>query len=272
MAYTGNQENMTKPKLIYYDMGKEVMAFTTTRQGGMGRGNYAEFNITHYCGDDPEVVKQNRMALCKLLDIEDNRLILPRQTHNTEICCVDENFLNLTAEERCEALEGVDAVVTNLPGICIGVSTADCIPVLIYDTVGHVVCAVHAGWRGTMARIVEKAIATMSAFYGSRPENIVAQIGPGIHIDDFEVGDEVYEAFLDADFDMLLISRHEKKWHIDLPQCNRLQILSCGVSDKAVFLSPICTYEHPDTHFSARRLGIQSGRLFSGIMVNAVGG
>ena len=202
MAYTGNQENITKPKLIYYDMGKEVTAFTTTRQGGMGRGNYAEFNITHYCGDDPEVVKQNRMALCKLLDIEDNRLILPRQTHNTEICCVDENFLNLTAEERCEALEGVDAVVTNLPGICIGVSTADCIPVLIYDTVGHVVCAVHAGWRGTVARIVEKAIATMSAFYGSRPENIVAQIGPGIHLDSFEVGDEVYESFAGEGFNM----------------------------------------------------------------------
>ena len=244
-----------------------MIAFTTTRQGGVGKGTYSEFNITHYCGDDPEAVRQNRRMLCQLLGIEDTHLILPRQTHQTNIRRVDEGFINLTEDERRIALEGMDAVVTNLSGVCIGVSTADCIPVLIYDPVRHVACAVHAGWRGTVARIVEKAIATMTAHYGSHPQDMVAQIGPGISLDNFEVGDEVYEAFLEAGFDMSSISHHEEKWHIDLPQCNRLQLLSCGVPDDAIFLSPLCTYQHPDTLFSARRLGIHSGRLFTGIVL-----
>lgn len=255
------------PRLIHYELGKDVIAFTTTRQEGVGKGAYSEFNITHYCGDDPEAVKQNRRALCQLLGIEDTHLILPRQTHQTNIRRVDEGFINLTEDERRVALEGMDAVVTNLSGVCIGVSTADCIPVLIYDPVRHVACAVHAGWRGTVARIVEKAIATMTAHYGSHPQDMVAQIGPGISLDNFEVGDEVYEAFLEAGFDMSSISRHEQKWHIDLPQCNRLQLLSCGIPDDTISLSPLCTYQHPDTLFSARRLGIHSGRLFTGIVL-----
>lgn len=267
---------MNQPKVGFYDLAKDVLAFTTTRQGGYSTGPYGEFNITHYCGDNPETVRQNRKALCHLLNIEDDHLILPRQTHQTEIRIIDETFLSLNATERQEALEGVDGVITALPGVCIGVSTADCIPVLIYDPVKRVACAVHAGWRGTVARIVEKAITTMEAQYGAQPQDMVAQIGPGISLDSFEVGDEVYEAFKQADFNMAQISKRfstlhsspfTSKWHIDLPQCNRLQLIACGLPEGAVALSPICTYQHPDTHFSARRLGIHSGRLFTGIMI-----
>lgn len=261
---------MKQPKLEFYAIHKDVVAFTTTRQGGYSTGAYGEFNITHYCGDNPESVRQNRLVLCQLLNIENDHIILPRQTHHTEIRNIDEAFFLLNATERQEVLEGVDAIITNLPGVCIGVSTADCIPVLIYDPVRRVACAVHAGWRGTVARIVEKAISDMTAHYGSQPQDMVAQIGPGISLESFEVGDEVYEAFQKAGFDMPLISCRKQKWHIDLPQCNRLQLLACGLPDSAISLSPICTYQHPETHFSARRLGIHSGRLFTGILLKNI--
>jgi len=162
----------------------------------------------------------------------------------------------------------VDALMTNVKGVCIGVSTADCIPVLLYDPVQHAVCAIHAGWRGTVQRIVEKAVLRMGAVYGSHAEDIVAQIGPGIHLESFEVGDEVYEAFANEGFDMNTISKKYEKWHIDLPECNRQQLLGAGVPARNITVSPVCTFMQSDSYFSARRLGIQSGRIFTAIIIH----
>ena len=155
--------------------------------------------------------------------------------------------------------------MTNLPGLCIGVSTADCIPVLLYDEQQHAACAVHAGWRGTVQRIVDHAVTAMQLSYGTDPAQLRAVIGPGISLDSFEVGDEVYDSFAAAGFEMAAISRHDEKWHIDLPVCNQIQLQEAGV--RAIYLSGICTYQHADRYFSARRLGIQSGRIFTAIML-----
>ena len=270
---------MTKPFLHYYQLGEEITAFSTTRQGGYSEERYGEFNINRYCGDKEEAINHNRQALCELLSIDDHHLLMPHQVHLTEIAVVNEN---LDAN-----LEGVDALMTNLKEVCIGVSTADCIPVLLYDRKQQAVCAIHAGWRGTVQRIVEKAVAKMSAVYGTKAEDIVAQIGPGIHLESFEVGDEVYDAFAHEGFNMPAISRkypvkdssfkkdssfftlHSSfyKWHIDLPECNRLQLLSTGVPAHQITVSPICTFQQSDTFFSARKLGIQSGRIFTGIIL-----
>lgn len=266
---------MILPKLDYYEMGPNVTAFSTTRHGGYGTGNYAEFNINRYCGDSETNIRKNREALCSLLGISDDHLLMPHQVHLTKTARIDEALLSLTEEKRREALEGYDALMTDLRGVCIGVSTADCIPVLLYDKTHHAICAIHAGWRGTVARIVEKAIAEMKAVYGTCPEHIRAQIGPGIHLDSFEVGDEVYETFKQAGFDMPSIScrrvnaiNHHEKWHIDLPLCNRQQLLDSGVPSASIALSPFCTYQQSSRFFSARRLGINSGRIFTGIIRN----
>ena len=250
-----------QPVLHFYDFGEGVTAFSTTRQGGYSSGNYGEFNINRYCGDTKEAITRNRELLCELLGIDDSRLLMPHQVHETVIVAVEE-----TSQES--QLEGVDAVMTNVSGLCIGVSTADCIPVLLYDRVHRAVSAIHAGWRGTVKRIVEKTVAQMTAVYGSRPADIIAQIGPGIHIESFEVGDEVYDAFAAAGFTMETISRrYGEKWHIDLPECNRRQLLATGIPEAQISVSPICTYQHPDLYFSARRLSINSGRIFTGIVM-----
>ena len=259
-----------KPILKDYCMGEGVTAFSTTRQCGYSKGNYASFNINCYCGDEEEAIKKNREALCELLRIADDRLLMPHQVHLTEMTVVDEGLLRLSAEERHEALEGVDALMTNVKGVCIGVSTADCIPVLLYDPVQRAVCAIHAGWRGTVQRIVQVAVTQMTKAYGSRPQHLIAQIGPGISLDSFEVGDEVYETFAKAGFEMPMISRHDAKWHIDLPLCNRLQLEASGLPAQQISVASDCTFKQPDTWFSARRLGIQSGRIFTGIMLKEI--
>ena len=250
---------MISPQLTYYNMGTGVTAFSTTRQGGCSTGNYAAFNINGYCGDDEVHIAANKVALCGLLGIDSNRLVMPHQVHDCVVRRID--------GPQQGVMEGVDAVMTDVPQLCIGVSTADCIPVLLYDSTHRAVSAVHAGWRGTVLRIVQKTVEAMCHAYGTAPADLQAVIGPGISLDSFEVGDEVYDQFLSAGFDMQPISRREAKWHIDLPMCNRLQLMEAGIPADHIQMTNICTYQQYDRYFSARRLGIQSGRIYTGILI-----
>ena len=248
---------MNTPQLTYYKIGERVVAFSTTRQGGCSTGNYAGFNINAYCGDDPAHILENRRALAALLGLTEQSLVMPHQTHGTAVRRID--------ALPTATIEDTDAVMTNVAGLCIGVSTADCIPILLYDAVHHAACAVHAGWRGTVARIAVEAVRAMQRDYGTDPSCLHAVIGPGISLESFEVGDEVYDQFAAAGFPMDAIACRYAKWHIDLPACNRLQLEEAGVTD--IFLSGICTFQHCDRYFSARRLGIRSGRIFTGILL-----
>lgn len=250
---------MISPQLTYYNMGTGVTAFSTTRQGGCSTGNYAAFNINGYCGDDEVHIAANKVALCGLLGIDSNRLVMPHQVHDCVVRRID--------GPQQGVIEGVDAVMTDVPQLCIGVSTADCIPVLLYDSTHRAISAVHAGWRGTVLRIVQKAVEAICDAYGTAPADLQAVIGPGISLDSFEVGDEVYDQFLSAGFDMQPISRREAKWHLDLPMCNRLQLMETGVPADHIQMTNICTYQQYDRYFSARRLGIQSGRVYTGILI-----
>ena len=251
--------------ILKYNIGDGVTAFSTKR--GEPKGSYDSFNITHYCGDAAEHVAACRAELCHTLGIPDERLILPRQTHGCDILHIDEVFIAKSREEQTAALEGVDAIITTLPRTCIGVSTADCVPVLLCDTARRVVAAVHAGWRGTVAKITEKCLATMQERYGSHTSDVRAVIAPSIGLEAFEVGNEVYEAFAAAGFPMESIAQKRDKWHIDLWEANRLQLLSCGVKAENIEVAGICTHSCHREFFSARRLGINSGRIFNGIML-----
>ena len=260
---------MMQPVLHKYQIANGVVAFSTTRHGGVSKGNYTSFNINHYCGDNLEHIAENRKRLCALLNIDDTYLVYPHQTHGVEVRRIDNRFMTLPSIERQDALEGVDAIVTDLCGVCIGVSTADCIPVLLYDEPHHAVAAIHAGWRGTVGRIVKKTVAAMCETYGTDPLQLRAVIGPGISLKNFEVGDEVYAAFSDAGFPMDRIAKKYEKWHIDLSECNRIQLITAGVQKENIHMSNICTYDHVDTFFSARRLGINSGRILTAIMLHS---
>ena len=194
------------------------------------------------------------------LRLED--LALPRQVHSDNICWM----------KKPGRPEQTDAVITDQPGLCVCVKTADCIPLLLYDTKKHLVAAVHAGWRGTVARIVSKTIKQMQPV---SPDDIHAIIGPGISLEWFEVGDEVYEAFKTEGFPMDRIAKRytsqdggKEAWHIDLWEANRWLLEEQGVTD--IFVEGTCTRTSPD-FYSARRETINTGRNYNGIFIKNEG-
>ena len=237
-----------------------ISCFSTTRHGGCGEGAYATFNCTYYCGDYPESVKANLEILAASLPKRPQFFVIPRQTHTTNVRVIKDIPTQ-------EALQDVDAVVTHLKDFCLCVSTADCVPVLLYDASKEVIAAIHAGWRGTVGRIVEKTLEVMKTDYGTEGKDVIACIGPSISLESFEVGDEVYVAFVGAGFEMNRIARKYEKWHLDLWEANRLQLLAHGVLPEHIEVAGICTYQNHEDFFSARRLGIKSGRILSGIML-----
>lgn len=245
----------------------DIFHFITTRNGGVSRGNYASFNISPYSGDNPEHILQNQKFFSEYLKAE---LVLPYQTHQDKILRIDDSWNVRTPEDKSGLLHGIDALITASAGICIGVSTADCVPVLLYDPVRKVVGAVHAGWRGTVCRIVSKTISEMIVHYGSDPSDIYAGIGPSISQEKFEVGEEVVEAFEQAGYDipkLTLRNPHTGKAHIDLWAANTDDLLLAGVPASHIQVAGICSVRNADQFFSARTLGIKSGRTVSGIML-----
>ncbi len=188
--------------LEYPIFGKEnVVAFSTMRDEGdtdaatlRPDAAYTGFNATHYCGDSTEHVAQCRKWLTAKLNIADDRLLLPRQTHSDHVRLVSSSFFSLSPDEQMALLDDTDALITAEHGVCIGISTADCVPILLFDAAHGAIAAVHAGWRGTVARIVEKTIAELSAAFGTKPSELKAAIGPCIMQESFEVGEEVVAA------------------------------------------------------------------------------
>lgn len=185
-------------------------------------------------------------------------LALPRQTHS-------DNALRVTSFGRPE---DTDAVFTDMPGLCIAVKTADCIPVLLYDKRLRRVAAIHAGWKGTVRYIVQKTIEAMD----SEGSDLAAIIGPGISLASFEVGDEVYEHFRSSGFPMERIARlwhptagkTERRWHIDLWEANWWILEQCGVHD--IHVAGVDTMTSP-LYYSARRETINTGRNYNWIVI-----
>ena len=166
---------MSSPQLHYYTVGEKVTAFSSTRYGGCSEGNYRSFNVNRYCGDDEEHIARNLESLKSLLGV--SQVFMPHQVHGTEVLRVKQS---VPWKGMADDFEGVDALITDVTGICIGVSTADCIPVLLYDEAHHAAAAIHAGWRGTVKRIVKKTVESMHDSFGTRPEELQAVIGPGM--------------------------------------------------------------------------------------------
>jgi len=169
---------------------------------------------------------------------------------------------------------GVDATIILQKDLFLCVTTADCVPILLYDKKQKVIAAIHAGWKGTVGRIVEKTIETMNRQYSSSPADIIAGIGPAISIKHYEVGDEVIAAFIREGFilsDQGVAFRKNtaSKWHIDLKEINRRELLRLGVAEANIEKSEFCTFEREELFFSARRQTEHSGRMLTGIMMKS---
>lgn len=247
-----------------------IFCFSTTRRGGFSEGNYASFNCTPYTGDDADAVRRNRELLCNSMPCRPVELIIPFQTHGIEVLVIDDTYLQAADAERTQMLQGVDALITRKTGCCLCISTADCIPVLLYDRRNQAIAAAHAGWRGTVNNIAGRTLCRMHELFGTEGKDVIACIGPGISLPSFEVGEEVYEAFRANGFAMEYISEWKPethKHHIDLWAANRMQLAAFGIPHEQIETAGICTYLRHEDFFSARRLGIKSGRMLSGILI-----
>ncbi|NDV94716.1 peptidoglycan editing factor PgeF [Dysgonomonas sp. 521] len=241
--------------------------FSTTIHGGASTGTYASLNLSPYSGDDPESVNENQEHLANIIGISVENLYLPYQTHNDRIQIIDEAFLYKSDLEKASLMNGVDALITDRKDICIGVTTADCVPILIYDTKRHILAAVHAGWKGTVAKIVRKTILKMMERFDSNPKHLLAGIGPCISQKHFEVGEEVVEAFIQAGFsigDIAYRNHVSGKMHINLEAANGLLLAEAGIPIGNIEKAGLCTYSNPELLFSARRQTIHSGRIVTG--------
>ena len=244
-----------------------MIAFSTEREGyfdnsteGASQGTYGDLNLCHYVNDNLAHVELNREIFCAYHGIERDRLFVPRQTHSC----------NVKRIEIGVDLEETDGLICNLRGVCIGVNTADCLPVLLYDPINHAAAAIHAGWRGLASRIVTKGIEMMMRDFGSMASDLVCAVGPAISAKIYEVGDELKPQFAQAGFPIeeIFIDRIDwAKSHLSLQRAIKWELLTCGIKETNIEISGVCTYQNSDKYFSARRLGIDSGRIFSGIIL-----
>lgn len=253
-----------------FDSLPGVVTFVTTRGGAVEGDTFSTDNLGEYTDDVPDRVAANRQRLRDALGFD--LLAAPHQIHGVEVAPVTADMLDLPADELRGRLDGADAVTTDLPGVAVAVSTADCVPVLLYDPEHGACAAVHAGWRGMAAHIVRGTVESMQARYGTRPAGLYAAVGPSIGPDCFEVGDEVVEAFRAAGFDLSAVVRRypSGRAHIDLWAAGVEELTACGVELSQIEVAGICTRTHNDEFFSARALGVRSGRFLTGLYCQPV--
>jgi YfiH family protein len=226
-----------------------VHAFTT-RQGGLGARNNG---FKH--PDDWE-------AVARAFGICIDRVVTVDQVHGENIVTVDD--LNFRDVRTVHA----DALITDVPGIAIGVETADCVPVLLFDPRKPAVAAVHAGWRSTVKKIVQKAVHRMHEEFGSEPARLIAAIGPAIGPECYEVDEPVMgrvrEAF--SFWSEVAAPRGNDRWSLDLIKANKLELLQIGLAEQNVHALGLCTSCRRDLFYSFRAEG-RTGRILSVIMI-----
>lgn len=230
--------------------GPGLLACESTRIGGGSTGPFASMNLGLFTTDIPDQVEANLRDHCQSLGIPVNQLAISRQVHGAEV-------LNVKTPGR---YEGFDALVTDRQDIYLGISTADCCPILLYDPERQAVGAVHAGWRGAASSILPKTIDQMILAFGCRPEHILTYLGTCIGPMSYEVGEEVADQFPDV---FLRPGPTEGKYYLDLKGCLFAQALAAGILAEHIGASHHTTYDEPELFFSYRRDGVTSGRMLS---------
>ncbi len=210
--------------------------------GGTSGAAEGDLNLGFTSADDPAIVSRNRMEAVRALAGEaPARLVTARQVHGTHIQWVREQDAAPEASAVRSSFEA-DGLVTAAPNLLLGIQAADCVPVLVADTRRRVVAGFHAGWRGTLAGIVEQGIAFLRADFGSAPEDLTAAIGPAIGVCCYAVGEEVETRFRAAfPYASDLVQQHAGATHLDLAEANRRQLLAAGLPPQRIFLTQQCT-------------------------------
>lgn len=231
-----------------------VLACVTQRTGGVstlgGGGGGGALNVSYQVNDDPVAVDENRARLAHALEIDVSDLHFARQVHGNDVLVVDGRS---SAPSLRDSVGDADALVTATAGIVLGVLAADCVPVLLFDPVRHVVGVAHAGWRGTVAKVAARTVATMQDRFGCRPADLLVTIGPSIGPSSYEVGGQVIldaeAAFVEAPH---VVIRTGDRTVFDLWEANRVALIGAGVDSDHIDVAGIDTYTNTDQFFSHR--------------------
>lgn len=236
----------------------------STRKGGVSTGIFSSMNLNFKRGDDPDAVLENYRRMAAALNMRVEDMVLSDQTHTT-------NVRVITEEDRGKGIlrpqdySDVDGMITNVPGIVLVTSYADCVPLYFVDPVRKAIGLSHSGWKGTVGHIGQKTVEEMHEVYGSEPKDIVAAIGPSICQSCYEVSDDVAEAFR-ANFTAdeaadILLDKGNGKYQLDLWKANWYVLTDAGILPEHLSVTDLCTACHPDLLWSHRKTNGQRGGL-----------
>ena len=236
----------------------------STRLGGDSEGFYASLNLSFDRGDREECVRENFRRIGEALGVRCEDMVLSRQTHTTNVRIVTEadRGKGITRERD---YTDVDGLVTNVPGICLVTSYADCVPLYFVDPVKKVIGLSHSGWRGTVGKIGKKTILLMQEKYGSDPADILAAAGPSVCMDCYEVSEDVIErvkeAFEEAFWPQLFYRKPNGKYQLNLWKANELIFREAGILPEHIAVTNVCTHCNSRILYSHRAAGDKRGNL-----------
>jgi YfiH family protein len=230
----------------------------STRLGGCSEGIYASMNLSFAQGDKEEAVRENYRRMAKVLGVHSENIVKPKQTHTV-------NVARVTKENKADAFEDTDGLVTNVPGICLATTYADCVPLYFVDPVRKAIGLSHSGWRGTVGKMGRVTLEKMKVEFGTEAKDVIAAIGPSICQDCYEVSKDVIEQFqkvFDAsDWDSLFYEKENQKFQLNLWRANEILLLEAGVLKENIAVTNVCTNCNPDVLFSHRASKGKRGAL-----------
>lgn len=236
----------------------------STRLGGVSKGDYATMNFSFSRDDKREDVLENYKRMAAAMDVDADSMVLSFQTHTTNVRLVTAADAGKGVSKERDYRD-VDGLITNVPGITLVTFYADCVPLYFLDPVNKAIGLSHSGWRGTVKRMGRITVEAMTENFGSRPEDLIACIGPSICQDCYEIGSEVADEFIEA-FDAkhhneILIKKENGKYQLDLWKANRIVLLEAGIKESNLTVTDVCTCCNPTLLFSHRKAGERRGNL-----------
>lgn len=243
----------------------------TTRAGGVSEGYLSSLNFRRGLYDPDENINENFRRTARFFDVAPDRIVCAQQTHTANVRIVTEADAG-KGVTRDRDYTDVDGLITDVPGLVLYTSHADCVPIYFYDPVRRVIALAHSGWKGTVARIGQVTIRKMTDIYGCRPEDIYAAIGPSICADCYEVSEDVADAIRTC-FNSHTIPRilakgkRPGKYQLDLWRaCERI-LLESGIRQDHLTVTNLCTCENSESLFSHRATNGKRGNQGAFLMM-----
>ena len=242
-----------------------LFAGFSTRNGGVSRPPFNSLNLGFGTEDLRHNVEGNRSTFCRAFDLSPQKLLTVNQAHGTDILIVDEPNPDLSHFLSLEC----DAIITNQPGIMIGILVADCYPVLFWDPSNSVIAAAHVGWRGAAGGIIGKVIQALFELFGSLPTDLFCAVGPGISGSCYEVDRVVRDGFQGGPISWNKFASETTygHWNLDLGKSAVLQLEEKGIVPGNIMQAEYCTFTHRELFFSYRRDNGNTGRQMGFIMI-----